>query len=270
MPPVHPARTRRPKAPNWTVEVKGRNTYETKGSGEYASKDTVVARGTDLELVLTDEDGNVYDATLRAAERVNWYNLKARGRGSNYQYTWADLKKKSRCYANVSSDVEMLFAVPSPEVGDFPELDLRGRGRKEDGSFERMLDEPSIYTSRGDFPEVDKAFDAHNGSVIATERMFLKWLMPLLDEKLAAARFDFSNYAGCSCPCSPGFVVSNVRTDAVDYYFSVCSRDETIVTKERIAEADRARAKEKLKEKEKEAAKMRKDLAALERQLAKA
>jgi hypothetical protein len=66
----------------------------------------------------------------------------------------------------------------------------------------------SKYTRRGEFPELDKAWDAHNRAIIKAERDVL---MPLLKGTQFEGKASFSRKAGCSCGCSPGFILENGR-----------------------------------------------------------
>ena len=64
---------------------------------------------------------------------------------------------------------------------------------------------------RGDVPEVDKMYDRLNRQVIKNKRSVIENAIaefPVLADLLDAIKFNFSRYAGCSCPCSPGFIAS--------------------------------------------------------------
>lgn len=252
MPPVHPARTRRPRQPNWSVTIDGRHRDVTHGSGKYASKESVVSDADVVDLTLRDDDGNVYVAVLQMQRRCNWYSLSNRGMAHSHK----EMSKKPRAYVSVSDDVEFLFVEPMKSHTDFPQYP----------------DLTSMYTSRGDYPDVDKEFDRYNGQHVATQRMLAKWLLPIVDSELSKARFDFSNFAGCGmCPCSPGFVVSNVRRHArVDYSLSIMSHDEKIIRDEKIAAATRERKEKERKEKQAKAERLREEAALLEHELANA
>lgn len=69
---------------------------------------------------------------------------------------------------------------------------------------------------RGEDPENDRAYDAYNRAYIKAGRVELK---AVLDALVAAGwlsvapKAAFSRYAGCSCPCSPGF-----KLDQTLYY----------------------------------------------------
>jgi hypothetical protein len=251
MPPTHPARARRPKQPNWSVTIDGRSREVTKGSGKYASKDTVISDVEVVDLTLRDDDGNVYVAKLHKRHRKNWYSLSSRGMAHSHK----EMSKKPRASVSMSDNVEFHFVEPLKGVADFPQYP----------------DLEYMNTSRGDYPDVDKEFDRFNGQRVAAERMLLKWLMPLIDAELSKARFDWSNYAGCSCPCSPGFIVSNVRRhDRVDYDLWIMSRDEKIVRDEQIAAATRERKEKERKEKAAKAERLLEEAALLQHELANA
>ena len=88
--------------------------------------------------------------------------------------------------------------VRQPRVSDFPHLALE-----------------SIYTRRGDYPAVDRAFDAYNKSIVKAKREMLNSVLPLLCDAPEELKITFSRKAGCSCGCSPGFLIKGLpaRTD---------------------------------------------------------
>lgn len=69
------------------------------------------------------------------------------------------------------------------------------------------------HTIIGDDPEMDKRWKAHNREVIKAKRDVLAHVLnhpeftQLPDDlqKALSSKMGFSRYAGCSCPCSPGF-----------------------------------------------------------------
>jgi len=76
----------------------------------------------------------------------------------------------------------------------------------------------SVYTSRGDYPEVDKAWDQFNRAFVKGQSMVLAAVAHLtgVDE----VRFD--KRAGCTCPCSPGFIAkSGKRSRGTTIWVSV-------------------------------------------------
>lgn len=71
---------------------------------------------------------------------------------------------------------------------------------------------------RGVDPENDKAYDKYNKAVIRIQKAHLvaameQGLIPETEE------LRFSRKAGCSCPCSPGFI-ANIR-EGYDYHLTV-------------------------------------------------
>lgn len=68
-----------------------------------------------------------------------------------------------------------------------------------------------IHTKRGAFPAVDKAWDKHNREIVRRKSIvFREGLKAVLKEKHNDVKFRFSRTAGCSCGCSPGFIVEGV------------------------------------------------------------
>lgn len=64
---------------------------------------------------------------------------------------------------------------------------------------------------RGEDPENDRAYDGFNRRYIKAARAELKAVLAALAEAGmvdAGATASFSRHAGCSCPCSPGFILS--------------------------------------------------------------
>jgi hypothetical protein len=78
--------------------------------------------------------------------------------------------------------------------------------------FAATVGAPSVFTQRGQFPALDKAWDAFNGWIVEQKRQALYLVMEELvddaEELLEGA--TFSRKAGCSCGCSPGFVVDGL------------------------------------------------------------
>jgi hypothetical protein len=66
---------------------------------------------------------------------------------------------------------------------------------------------PSVYTSRGDFPALDKAFDKMNREIVAAKREVFEAALKALGFEFAKGQVKFSRKAGCSCGCSPGFIL---------------------------------------------------------------
>lgn len=66
------------------------------------------------------------------------------------------------------------------------------------------------YSTIGDDPENDKAWRKYNRDEVKAMRALLAELEDELVDMfalVAAPKYSFSRRAGCSCPCSPGFVM---------------------------------------------------------------
>lgn len=61
------------------------------------------------------------------------------------------------------------------------------------------------FTVRGENPEMDKAWDKHNRAIVAVWREAAE--EALMGTLFHGYKLAFSKYAGCSCPCSPGFIL---------------------------------------------------------------
>ena len=67
---------------------------------------------------------------------------------------------------------------------------------------------PHIYTSRGDYPELDRAWDKFNREIIRNKAAILRaGVMALGLQSDVADKAKFSRKAGCACGCSPGFIL---------------------------------------------------------------
>jgi hypothetical protein len=72
---------------------------------------------------------------------------------------------------------------------------------------------PPYGSKRGDGSDGDKAWKAYNKAELAASRRVIDrsdgWIKVLCGLDLDAdVTYKFSRKAGCSCPCSPGFVAS--------------------------------------------------------------
>ncbi len=67
---------------------------------------------------------------------------------------------------------------------------------------------PSVFTKRGEYPLVDKGWDAINAHIVETKSKDLRLALDQLGAK--DATFKFSRKAGCPCGCSPGFLLSGL------------------------------------------------------------
>lgn len=87
---------------------------------------------------------------------------------------------------------------------------VSGADESSEVGLERVAKEcgsDTIYTQRGKFPKLDKAWDAYNRGVVAEQRKVLIAAIEALGVNPATLLLKFSRKAGCSCGCSPGFVV---------------------------------------------------------------
>jgi hypothetical protein len=66
----------------------------------------------------------------------------------------------------------------------------------------------SPYTQRGDYPRIDKAWDAMNREIVRHKTRVMKDFLRQLGLDPADLTIAFSRKAGCSCGCSPGFRVT--------------------------------------------------------------
>ena len=77
---------------------------------------------------------------------------------------------------------------------------------------------PDPYTIRGEYPDLDRAWDAYNKTIVALKRGVLNGALSALgwDEIKAT----FAKTAGCPCGCSPGFVLKGPKelTDNATLY----------------------------------------------------
>jgi hypothetical protein len=83
-----------------------------------------------------------------------------------------------------------------------------GDERSPSKEFQALADHigaPSVYTEKGAYPPLDKAFKKMNAEIVAAKRDALDAaLVALGAENIGPVKF--SRKAGCSCGCSPGFI----------------------------------------------------------------
>lgn len=100
---------------------------------------------------------------------------------------------------------------PTPEM--FPHLDLPVTGNGK----------PTVYTTRKDFPEVDKAWDAANRDYARMAREVTA--QALVGVGLHVPKMRYSRHAGCTCPCSPGIITDGMFVpglgDQIDLWVTV-------------------------------------------------
>jgi hypothetical protein len=65
---------------------------------------------------------------------------------------------------------------------------------------------PSVYTKKGEFPALDKAFRVMNKEIVAAKREVLDAAIKALEVPWYGEP-KFSRKAGCPCGCSPGFII---------------------------------------------------------------
>lgn len=86
-------------------------------------------------------------------------------------------------------------------------------GAKEPTLFDGILK----HTQRGEDREQDAAWDAHNGLLVAYQRDEITKVgeaedfeeLPAQIKDVLTGKLRFSRTAGCSCPCSPGWLGKN-------------------------------------------------------------
>ena len=93
----------------------------------------------------------------------------------------------------------LAFVTVSPEPSDEEIREVANR-----------LGLDTIYTERGKYPEVDRAFDRMNRRIIAEKRAVLEAALRRLVGGLEALELQFSRQAGCGCGCSPGFRIKGM------------------------------------------------------------
>ena len=121
---------------------------------------------------------------------------------------WTDKRVKTRVYfSGVSSPIA------DPVLEDFPHLATQlNKGREEDRKYKQGH---VLYTQRGDFPEVDKAWDRANRAYVDAASYHVERVLRTLFHQgdlsgwtNELGKLRFSKKAGCSmCPCSPGWVL---------------------------------------------------------------
>lgn len=82
----------------------------------------------------------------------------------------------------------------------------------------------SIYTRRGDFPTIDKAFDVHNRFIVQTKKDVID--AAIAANALTPFEVQFSRFAGCSCGCSPGFIAKTGFKGSIDFYIYRVREDD--------------------------------------------
>lgn len=126
------------------------------------------------------------------------WNIEIRNINERYGSRRWDSKRRgyveplTRIFVSTPDEFENIFydilGAPHPEVEMFPHLALE-----------------SVYTTLKEYPEVDKAWDRYNRAYVKAQSAVLNAVKALtkVDE------FRFDKHAGCSCPCSPGFIAKS-------------------------------------------------------------
>lgn len=103
--------------------------------------------------------------------------------------------------ADDSFDALATAKAPEPVGGMFPHLIMYY------GSGDLIGAEDPAWTSIGEHPEVDKAWSRYNRALVRGWSDVLREVADItgVDE------FRWSRYAGCTCPCSSGFIAKSGR-----------------------------------------------------------
>jgi hypothetical protein len=138
------------------------------------------------------------DTTRKVSAAEGKVRIEYVGELFDVEYSYRDIDyrkplKKRRLYISTDEKFDELatWLAPTPCYEDFPYLTFT----KYDGT---VLTEGTAYTSKGEYPDVDRAWSKHNRAQVRGWKTVI--------ERIEGERFRFSRHAGCSCPCSPGFV----------------------------------------------------------------
>lgn len=85
----------------------------------------------------------------------------------------------------------------------------------------KLVGASSIHTKRGDYPALDKAWDIVNGEIVARKRKVLDAALRAFHASAGERGARFSRRAGCSCGCSPGFILDGIASRRMDLFVSV-------------------------------------------------
>lgn len=110
------------------------------------------------------------------------------------RYYWRQgkyVEARTRVFVSTPDEFDEIFfdvlAAPHPSVEMFPALALE-----------------SVYTTRKEYPEVDKAWDKHNRAFVKGQQAVLS----AVEHLTGVTKAKYDRRAGCSCPCSPGFIAT--------------------------------------------------------------
>ena len=110
---------------------------------------------------------------------------------------------RTRVFVNSPDEFDALATAkaPLPVGGMFPHLTMHY------GNGEVIGADETVWTRIGDFPEVDTAWNRHNRAFVKGQASVLR----LVADIVGVDEFTFSRYAGCTCPCSSGFLAKSGR-----------------------------------------------------------
>lgn len=112
----------------------------------------------------------------------------------------------ARFHVWLTDELENLFVEKGePKTEHFPHLNI-----------------DSVYTVRGEYPEVDKAWDQFNRQLIKAKREVIHALDSAVELNIGDRKIAWRWNAGCACGCSPGFLV---RDYPFDVYITVKKSD---------------------------------------------
>lgn len=103
--------------------------------------------------------------------------------------------------ADDSFDALATAKAPEPVGGMFPHLAMYY------GSGDLIGADDYAWTQRGEYPEVDKAWDRYNRALVKGWGNVMREVADLT----GVDTFRYSRYAGCTCPCSSGFIAKSGR-----------------------------------------------------------
>lgn len=88
----------------------------------------------------------------------------------------------------------------------------------------KELGAPHGWTKRGDFPEIDKMWDVMNRAIVDHKRTIANEAAEALGIEPS---MSFSRKAGCSCGCSPGFILKAIT--GVQFFVEEAPEDTSFI-----------------------------------------
>lgn len=93
-----------------------------------------------------------------------------------------------------------------------------------------MMNRPDYNSKRNDGSDNDKLWKEYNKLEVKIQRLGVEFYRNEIAEKLNVPsdqlKFKWSRTAGCSCGCSPGWLVYNAGTRVGDYRFYVTMKNK--------------------------------------------